>query len=81
MEVMAQVSIYPLRQEKLSPAIEKFWEVLEMNGVRFEKGPMSTLISGDSELIFRALEDAFEKIALHSEVVMVFTLSNACAEK
>ncbi len=52
MEVIAQVSIYPLRQEKLSWAIEKFWKVLEMQGVQYEKGPMSTLISGDSELIF-----------------------------
>jgi len=81
MEVMAQVSIYPLRQEKLSLAIEKFWELLGMHGVQYEKGPMSTFISGDSELIFRALEDAFEKIALRSEVVMVSTLSNACLGK
>lgn len=81
MKVTAQVSIYPLRQEKLSPAIEKFWEVLEMHGVQYEKGSMSTLISGDSELIFRALEDAFERIALHGEVVMVSTLSNACPGK
>jgi uncharacterized protein YqgV (UPF0045/DUF77 family) len=81
MEVTAQASIYPLRQEKLSPAIEKFWEVLEMHGVQYEKGLMSTLISGDSKLIFQALEDAFENIALHGEVVMVVTLSNACAEK
>jgi uncharacterized protein YqgV (UPF0045/DUF77 family) len=81
MEVTAQVSIYPLRQEKLSPAIEKFWEVLEMHGVQYEKGSMSTMISGDCELIFRALKDAFEKIALHGEVVMVSTLSNACPGK
>ncbi len=52
-----------------------------MHGVQYEKGSMSTLISGDSELIFQALEDAFEKIALHSEVVMVFTRSNACPGK
>lgn len=78
MEVSAQLSLYPLRQEKLGPAIEQLRQTLEARGLDAQVGPMSTVVSGDSERVFSALKDGFERAAAEGHVVLVVTLSNAC---
>ena len=78
MTVSAQISIYPLRQEHSSPAIEAVTRVLESHGLRPEVGPMSTQIAGEAEIVFLALGEAFLAAAA-GQVVMTLTVSNACA--
>jgi hypothetical protein len=39
---------------------------------------MSTLVTGDAEVVFAALQEAFAKAAALGHVVMTVTLSNAC---
>jgi len=41
-------------------------------------GPMSTIVTGEDQLIFAALGDAFAKAAEVGQVVMTVTVSNAC---
>lgn len=77
-DVATQVSIYPLRQASLTPAVEAVHEVLERHGLAPEIGPMSTLAHGDAAATFAALREAFERAASLGGVVMVVTLSNAC---
>jgi len=77
-ELTAQVSLYPLRQPSLTPAIEKVLETFQQQGLEVSLGSMSTMISGDSSKVFRALEHAFEKVAEEGDLVMVATFSNAC---
>ena len=77
MPVAAQVSLYPLRQANLSPAIDKAVAVFRRSGLKVTPGPMSTMIAGGDEAVFAALRDAFRATA-ENEVVMVVTLSNAC---
>ena len=74
----AQVSMYPLRQEHIGPAIETVRVAFEARGLRPEIGPMSTHVVGEDDLIFAALEEAFAKAADVGEVVMTITVSNAC---
>ena len=78
MATFAQVSLYPLRQESLSPAIEEVLRIFREHGLEVEPGPMSSLISGEDGAIFAALRNAFARAAELGEVVMVVTLSNAC---
>lgn len=77
-QIIAQVSIYPLRQDKLSPAIDAVIEVFEKHDIESQTGAMSTLVWGDDEKVFTALLDAFRKAASLGETVMVMTISNAC---
>lgn len=77
MKTLAQVSIYPLHQEKCSPAIEAVWQALEKSGLSYEKGSVSTLIQGESEQFFGALKEAFEKAVEFGNVNMVVTIANA----
>jgi len=76
--ISAQVSLYPLRQEAVGPAIDKALRIFHDYGLDVTPGPMSTLVSGDDETIFAALQEAFRIAASDGEIVMVATFSNAC---
>jgi uncharacterized protein YqgV (UPF0045/DUF77 family) len=80
MKVQAEISLYPLRQNELTKPIQQFIELLESNELKIEPGPMSTLVSGDSQIVFQNLQKAFERLADESEVVMTAKISNACPE-
>ncbi|GAH75567.1 unnamed protein product [marine sediment metagenome] len=41
---------------------------------------MSTLVTGDSQVLFENLQKAFEKLAQRYEIVMTAKISNACPE-
>jgi uncharacterized protein YqgV (UPF0045/DUF77 family) len=74
----AQISIYPLRQEHLGPAVDAVRLALESRGLETEVGAMSTVVTADSEQLFAALRDAFDRAAASGPVAMVVTVSNAC---
>ncbi|MGE0580068.1 MAG: YkoF family thiamine/hydroxymethylpyrimidine-binding protein [Reyranella sp.] len=74
----AQISLYPLRQAHLGPAIDSARATLEAHGLHPEVGPMSTVVTGDAGIVFAALADAFDKAAQAGQVVMALTVSNAC---
>lgn len=76
--ISAQVSVYPLRQERLTPAIAAVTTALEARGLSAEVGPMSTRVTGAAESVFAALQEAFLRAAATGEVVMTITVSNAC---
>lgn len=78
MPLAAQVSLYPLRTARLSPAIDKAEAAFRRHGLEISPGPMSTLIAGDDAAVFGALEEAFREAAGNSELVMVVMVSNAC---
>jgi uncharacterized protein YqgV (UPF0045/DUF77 family) len=78
MIVSAQVAIYPLRQERLTPAIIAVSRALEAAGLRPEVGAMSTIVTGEAATVFRALEEAFAEAGAIGHVVMTVTVSNAC---
>ena len=77
-DITAQVSLYPLRKETLSPAIDEMLHILREHGLRVEPGAMSSLITGDDAALFAALQEAFRRAAEQGQVVMVTTFSNAC---
>jgi uncharacterized protein YqgV (UPF0045/DUF77 family) len=80
MKVQAEISLYPLRQNELTKPIRQFIELLENNKLKVELGPMSTLVTGDSQAVFENLLNAFERLAEEYEVVMTAKISNACPE-
>ena len=76
--ISAQVSLYPLQQESLSPAIDEALEVFRAYGLDVEPGSMSTVITGNDSAVFAALQEALHRAAEQGQVVMTVTLSNAC---
>jgi len=77
-KISAQVSVYPLRQERLTPAIEAVKAALEAHGLSAEVGAMSTHVTGGATSLFAALGEAFVRAAATGDVVMTITVSNSC---
>ena len=78
MLISAQVSVYPLRQERLSPAVQALSDAFSSAGLSPEVGSMSTIVTGEADAIFAALRDGFARAAATGHVAMSVTLSNAC---
>lgn len=76
--ISAQVSLYPLRQDNLSPPIEESLRIFREHGLDVSPGSMSTVIFGADELVFCALQKAFQYAASQGQIVMIVTFSNAC---
>ena len=76
--ISAELSLYPLRQPRLSPVIDETLRVLKAHGLAFELRSMSTLVLGDGKTIFEALQEIWLRAAASGDVVMHLTLSNAC---
>jgi len=80
MNVQAEISLYPLRCSDLTKPIRQFVELLETDKLKVETGPMSTLVTGDSQVVFENLEKAFERLAEEYKVVLTAKISNACPQ-
>ena len=80
MKVQAEISLYPLRQSELTKPIQQFVQFLEGNKLQVKTGPMSSFVTGDSQVVFENLQKAFEQLAKEYEVVLTAKISNACPE-
>ena len=76
--VTAQVSLYPLRQVSIGPAIHEAMRVFREHGLETHMGVMSTVVWGEEQAVFAALQEAFHRATERGDAVMVITLSNAC---
>lgn len=77
-DIAAQLSLYPLGQDHLGPAIHEAVANLESHALRVRPGEMSTVITGEEAEVFEALREAFTGAAAHGPVVLTVTISNAC---
>ena len=78
MPVAIQISLYPLKQENIAEPINTIIEIFKSHNLETHTGSMSTLVYGDTDEVFKALKEAYEKATQFGETVMVVTLSNAC---
>lgn len=76
--ISAQISLYPLGQRDLNPAIQAVLAALEAHGLAYQVGPMSTTLWGDDAVVWAALQDAFRRATAHGGAVMQVSVSNVC---
>ena len=76
--ISAQVSLYPLRQPHVGPAISKAIEVFRAHGLDVRPGSMSTVIVGETDTVFDSLKASFQSAAALGDVVMVVSFSSCC---
>lgn len=75
--MMAQVSLYPLAQEDLNPAIEEVWKTFKERGLQYRVTPMSTCVWAEEDRqVFSALEEAFARARAHGSAIMVMTVTS-----
>jgi len=78
--ISVQVSLYPLRQEAISSAIGEALRVFRGYELMIQAGEMSTILRGEEDVVFSAVQEAFHQTSGSSDIVMVATFSNACPE-
>lgn len=76
--VTAQVSLYPLRQVSIGPVIREAVGLFREHGLETRIGVMSTLVWGEEQAVFAALQEALHRATGRGDAVMVVTFSNAC---
>jgi uncharacterized protein YqgV (UPF0045/DUF77 family) len=76
--ISVQVSLYPLRQPRLEPAISKLLAVFRDRGLEVRPGTMSTVVIGETDAIFDNLKASFQSAAAAGDLVMVASISNCC---
>jgi len=76
--ISTQLSLYPLGQTSIGPIIREAVRSFAEHGLETRMGEMSTVVQGEEETVFRALQQTFHQAAERGDVVMVVTLSNAC---
>ncbi|RKY12608.1 MAG: hypothetical protein DRP65_00695 [Planctomycetota bacterium] len=81
MKVQVQISIYSLRTESLSEPIDEFCRILKDKGLKVQTRTMDSFVVGESDAIFKSVQEAFEQIAEKYDVAMDFKISNACPKE
>ena len=78
MNLEAETSLYPLGDADLSHPVEDFVQVLRAEGCTVEVGPMSSIVTGESSQVFRALGAAYEKAAKQGGCLLIIKACNVC---
>jgi uncharacterized protein YqgV (UPF0045/DUF77 family) len=73
----ATVAVYPLQPEA-DATVHRAIDALAAAGVEAQVGPMTTLVTGTADAVFRSLRAAYDSAAASGGVVMHATVSNAC---
>lgn len=76
MLIQAEVSLYAMGEVDLVPAVYEFVRRLERDGLDVEPGPMSTLVAGESGLVFEAVREAYEDAARGGRRALVIKIMN-----
>lgn len=75
--IQATLAAYPLQQAGYD-AVHRAIDALRLSGVSVETQRMYTMIAGDQQAVFQALQAAFDAAASLGLTVMTVTISNAC---
>jgi uncharacterized protein YqgV (UPF0045/DUF77 family) len=75
--IQATVAVYPLQQAGYE-AVHHAIDALRTADVSVEIQAMHSTIAGSQEVVFQALQAAYEAAAALGPTVMTVTISNAC---
>ena len=77
-DTAAQISLYPLRQERIGPPIREAVRILQEHDLQVRLSEMNTFVRGAEEEVFAALREVYHRAVGRGDVVLVITLTNAC---
>jgi uncharacterized protein YqgV (UPF0045/DUF77 family) len=76
MHLSCQFAVYPLGVDKIGPAIDATVMALNTRGLEVQTGPMSTTVTGPTDVIFAGFAQIFTDT--EAPTVLVTTIANAC---
>ena len=78
MDVTLEISFYPLQNDYETPVTEFIGKLSEYENIQITTGTMSSLITGDYDLIMLALNDCIKPFLEKYPSVFRFSISTAC---
>ncbi len=75
-DISIQISLYPLGDVDITEEIFRLLSVFTSHGLEYTLGSMSTVINGETSMVFQALEEAYRQAAERGTFVLVCTMSN-----
>ncbi|MGO9482216.1 MAG: YkoF family thiamine/hydroxymethylpyrimidine-binding protein [Candidatus Kryptoniota bacterium] len=81
MGITFQVSLYPLMQKDIRPAINGFISKLKSDGMDAVVHETSTIGTGNIDKVFGALKNAYIEACKSGDTIMVLTAANGCPTK
>jgi len=76
--ISAEISFYPLGEEKYKEIINQFLEEINKSGLKFSVNHMSTIIIGEPDDLFDFLKKTFKKFSKTHKCILKATFSNSC---
>ncbi len=67
MKTIAQLSYIPLATDKPTEKVQELLEQIAQYDLEIEVGYLSTTVVGDTELVFSAIRDIYDSMALEQE--------------
>lgn len=67
MKTIAQISYIPLATEKPTEKVQELLEQIAQYDFKIEVGYLSTTVIGDTNLVFTAIQDIYDSMALEQE--------------
>lgn len=76
--ISCQVSLYPLGNPEYQKVVLEALKNLNTGDMQVDVNPMSTILKGDDEEVWKAVRHLYETGRKSGDVVMVVTLSSRC---
>ncbi len=78
MIISAELSLYALDADNFGLPVNEFIDGLKKFDIEVNPGSMSTIIIGTTDVIFSAIQSAFETVSQKNNVALIIKISNAC---
>ncbi len=73
-----QISFAPVGITDYSEKIKQVLSIIESSGVEYDIGVMSTVISGEKEMIFALIKELYDRMDETCGFIMDVKISNVC---
>ena len=80
MEISVQISYYPLNEEFNSIVEDYITQLSQVPGLQIQTGMMSSLITGDYDLVMNTLKDTMYPYLAKYQSVFTITVASACKQ-
>ncbi len=78
MIISAELTLYALGTDNFGLPVNEFIDGLKKFDIEVNPGSMSTIIIGTTDVIFSAIQSAFETVSQKNNVALIIKISNAC---
>lgn len=80
MEISVQISYYPLNEEFNSIVGDFITQLSRVRGLQIQTGMMSSLVTGDYDLVMNTLKDTMYPYLAKYQSVFTITVASACKQ-